>query len=1226
MAIRFMIGRAGSGKTTSCLEEVRKRLLDEPDGPPLILLVPEQATFQMEHALVSDPALGGLLRAQVLSFRRLAWRIMQETGATYGVPIDDLGKKMLLQRLLHKHNDSLRLFHSAYEKVGFSDRLHDLFSEFKRYRLDANELERHSSRLDMNRDEGKELTTGKLHDLALLYRDYEFELSNRFLDGEEFLNRLAEQLPKSAFMREAEIWFDGFFGFTPQEHAVVGECFRHCRTTTVTLTLNRPYWPGERPHELDLFHPTAVTMCKLQETIRDNGLDEPEIRVLKQEPSPRFEASPMLAHLEANYEHRFSNRRKTYSPTHDKSAADAAKPDRQITLHAAVHRRAEAEAAAREMLRLVREDGLRWRDLAVRVRNIEEYGELLATVLTDHGIPFFFDQKRTILHHPLAELVRSALEAVVHNWPYEAVFRCIKTDFFLPFGEESFAGEAGAATGCENRIDRQAMDQFENYVLAYGIQGYRWLDPRSWEVKAPVALDEADESAAPTAAFDPSIIQSCARAVVEPLAAFQQGLHKADSVKQMATAVYNLLSGLKVPERLQHWSDACIVAGQPEKAREHAQVWDLVIDVLDQMAELMGDEALEPELFAKLLDTGLESLRLGLVPPSLDQVLIGSIDRTRSAQVKHSFVLGVNDGVLPAKLNEDGILAENEREWLLQQGLPLAETSCRKLLNEQFLIYTVLCAPSHRLWLSYPLADEEGRSLLPSEVVKQVKELFPTIREALVLQEPDLDMSEDEQLSFAAHPNRTLSYLLVQLKLWLRGNPIAPLWWDVYDWYASRPEYRAQLGGLLQALFHTNQEAPLAPHTALDLYGSRLRASVSRMERFVSCPFSQFVSNGLKLAERRIYRLEAPDIGQLFHAALSGLARDLSAEREDWGMLSEEELLLRVSAVVDRLSPRLQSEILLSSPRYRYVARKLKGIVGRASLMLAEHARKGAFVPVGLEVGFGPGAALPSLDFRLPNGFDMEIIGRIDRVDRADGQNGMLLRVIDYKSSPTALRLSELYYGLSLQMLTYLDVVLTHAERWLGLAAKPAGVLYFHVHNPLLQSRNALGQAAADAALRKRFKTKGLVLADTEAVCLMDSSLEEKGGYSELIPVAVKSDGGFYKNASVASEQQWDHMRAYVRRLIRRIGTDITNGICAVEPYRMGKQSACTFCSYKPVCQYDPLFDGNEPRVMKAYAKDDIWLALEQSAAGVNGMVKEEKGGNERDGHHSEAGRKPLDG
>jgi ATP-dependent helicase/nuclease subunit B len=294
----------------------------------------------------------------------------------------------------------------------------------------------------------------------------------------------------------------------------------------------------------------------------------------------------------------------------------------------------------------------------------------------------------------------------------------------------------------------------------------------------------------------------------------------------------------------------------------------------------------------------------------------------------------------------------------------------------------------------------------------------------------------------------------------------------------------------------------------------------------------------------------------------------------------------------------LQSQILLSSARYRYIAYKLKNIIGRTALMMAEHARHGAFVPIELELGFGPGQILPSLNFQLKNGFTMDIIGRIDRVDRADGAQGALLRIIDYKSSSTSLNLAEVYHGLSLQMLTYLDVVITHAERWIGQKAIPAGVLYFHVHNPLIQSKNALYEADVEKELRKRFKTRGLVLADPETVGLMDDTLIGGSGRSGLIPVALKNDGSFYKNASVATHAQWNMLQDYVRQTIKQIGTGITNGEVGVAPFRMGDKVACTFCEYKPICHFDPLFAGNGYRVLQQRGNDQIWQAMAIDIAG----------------------------
>lgn len=1183
MGMCYVIGRAGSGKSTACLEEIRKRLLEEPDGHPLVLLVPEQATFQAELALVSTPGVHGLLRAQVMSFRRLAWRVMQETGGTAGTPIDDLGKKMLLHRLLHKHNDKLRLFRQAYEKPGFVDSLHALVGELTRYAVAPEDLALHHRRIADKLPESASLLGGKLQDLLLIYREYEQELSRDFLDGDSFLTRLAEHAAECSWLTDAEVWVDGFNGFTPQEQAVVEALAVHCRQTTLALTLNRPYAAGEYPHELDLFHPTATTMRKLQEALAEKLDAKPEVVVRKDGVPPRFAASPMLAHLERQYEYRLSFARKAYIP--------GSQEEPRAAIHAAVNRRAEVEGAAREIVRLVRDEGLRWRDIAIRVRNMEDYGDLLEMVFAANNIPYFMDQKRSVLNHPLAELIRSALEAVNRNWPYEAVFRCIKTGFFLPLpGEEE-----------EETPQQEDWDAFENYVLMYGIHGWRFLDPRSWQLKRPLSLeDEEEASAGDAAAGAPDrMIAACALRVVEPLRLLEKRLQEAAAAESMAEALFLFLEELQVPARLMQWTGECIAEGRPEKAREHSQMWDLTVDVLDQLAGLLASDAVKPELFAKLMETGLQGMRLGLVPPAMDQVLVGSIDRTRSAQVKVSFVLGASDGVLPKKMQDDGIIAENERELLLEMGVPMADSSKRKLLDEQFLIYTVLCAPSERLYISYPLADEEGKTLLPSEVVKQVRSLLPTVREVYAEPAPVPGMPDQEQLEFIAGPDRAVTDLVVQLKAVRQGAGISPVWLEAYNWLIARQEWRERLFTASRSLFYMNKERDLSDAASFMLYGDHLRASVSRMERFAACPFSHFASYGLRLAERRIYRLEAPDIGQLYHAALSGLAKQLAADKLDWGLLTEEEIVQRISRIVDVLSPRLQNEILSSTPRYRYMAQKLKSILGKTSVMLAEHARRGAFVPVGLEVGFGPGEELPSLVLPLGNGRVMELIGRIDRVDRAYSGEEMLLRIIDYKSGPTALRLPEVYHGLTLQMLTYLDVVLTHSERWLGEPAKPAGVLYFHVHNPLLVVRNGPDPQAAEAAVRKQFKTKGLVTADTEAVFLMDSALKGKGGHSDLIPVSLKNDGSFYKSASVTTEAGWSRLRAHVRSAIWQIGTDIMDGHVAVEPYRLGKKTACAFCPYKPVCRFDPQLEGNAERRMRQYGKDDIWLALEETAGAV---------------------------
>ncbi|OXM86118.1 helicase-exonuclease AddAB subunit AddB [Paenibacillus rigui] len=1191
MAVRFVLGRAGSGKSEYCLRKLKETLVESPNGRPLILLVPEQATFQAEYALASTPELGGTLRAQVLSFRRLAWRVMQEVGGTARLPIDDTGKKLLLHKILHKHRQHLKLFSNSVDQMGFIEKISDLFKEFKRYCITADGFSSFLNQSSMH----SIMLEDKLHDLNLIYREFETELSQAYLDGEDFLTLLASQLPESDYVREAECWIDGFHGFTPQEMAVVERLAAACTDVTMTLCLDRDYQLGDRLHELELFHPTARTLLQLRERLDRLDIAAHESIMLPSQPPVRFRESPMLVYMENAMEQRL---KKPYQP-----AAGAAAEETGVRLSASVNRRAEVEGVARDILQLVRDRQIRYRDIAVTVRNVEAYGDLLAGTFTDLNIPHFFDQKRTVMHHPLVELIRSSLEVILHYWKYDAVFRCVKTDFFLPLPHHE-TGQKILQEPDEPVLDRHAMDQLENYVLAFGIQGSRWYDGKPWTYSLRTSLEQPEASASESEAAQLRFIHRSRQSIAEPLFAFQERMRRSKTVQDKVESLYGLLIEVKVPDRLESWSQASIHAGQPEKAREHSQVWDRIIDMFDQLVELMGGEEVSTDTFAQLLETGMESIRLGLVPPSLDQVLVGSMDRTRTGHVKHVFVLGVNEGVIPSKINEDSVISEQEREALTDAGLPMAEGARRKLLDEQFLIYCAFCTPSECLWLSYPLADEEGKSLLPSDMIRQMKRMFPFVKERLLMSEPAGTMSLTDQLSYVAHPGKTMSYLIVQLKQWMKGEPMSGVWWSVYNWLVAQPGWGARLRSMLQALLFTNEAKPLSPVTSRLLYGEHVLTSVSRMERFVACPFSQFASHGLKLQERRIYRLEAPDIGQLFHAALSLFAEQIVKEGTDWGGLTAEDCFRKAENVVDLLAPRLQSEILFSSKRHHYIARKLKQVVGRAAMMLGEHARRGQFVPVGLEIGFGAGQTIPPLSYVLDNGIRMDVRGRIDRVDRASTEQGTLLRVIDYKSSPTALLLSEVYYGLSLQMLTYLDVILTHSETWLGTGAKPAGVLYFHVHNPLLQMKNRISPEKADEELRKRFKMRGLVRADAETAQLMDAALVGSSGHSQLIPVALKNDGSFYKSSSVADDTQWNVLRDYVRGTIKGIGESMTGGEISIEPYRMGQEMPCTFCSFKPVCQFDNQFEANRPNVLKPIGKERA-LELMSEQLKLNGSHAE---------------------
>ncbi|OWA36664.1 helicase-exonuclease AddAB subunit AddB [Saccharibacillus sp. O16] len=1186
MTLQIRMGRSGSGKTSRILDEIRAHIKEDPLGPPLILIVPQQSTFQTEYALFAGEQGQGSLRAQVFSFQRLAYRVMQETGGSALTSIGDEGKRMLLYRLLREQRGNLRLFGASSEQPGFIAKLNDLYSELKRYKVDAAILEEYTQNLVTAGD--SPLLREKLEDALPIYRSFEERLAELYVDSEDTLTRLVEQLGESSVARGAKVWIDGFYSFTPREYEAIGALLNVAESVICTLTLDRPYEGGEQPSELDLFYQTGTTYRKL---CRLAGMLDHGCETIQEEDAalPRFHSSPILGRLEAQL------RGEKLPPDRGEQGRLNTDGENGITLHAADNRRAEADAAAREMVRLAREKGARYREMAVFVRNLGDYESVLAPVLEEYGIPVFTDRRKGVLHHPLSEFVRAALDVVQYRWRYEDVFRCVKTDLLLP--------QSGS-------MDRSDMDRLENFVLASGIRGTRWTDGKPWREAPKLSLDEEgrpvpeEESADAEARMER--LEACRERIVKPLAGFERALRKASSARQMCEAVYRLLEDAEVPQRLDEMARQAMLAGDPQAADVHRQIWGALLDLLDQIAELIGEEELTAEEFAGMLETGLAGLTLGLVPPALDQVLLGDMERTRPWGIKYAFVLGLNDGIVPLVPDQSGLLSESDRMRLTKSvldlshprnsgaffglagnGLELSPSAERRLLDERLLVYHTLTSASHKLWLSYALSDDEDKPLLPSEIVLDLRAAFPFIGERRESGLPLTGMTPTEHRRFVTLPEATLPHLLAQLRSWKAGAEIEPLWWDVLSAYQQRPEWDALLRSRLASLVYTNESDRLTRETSMALYGRKLRSSVSRMEKFTECAFAHFASHGLRLKERQLYKLNAPDIGQLFHAALSDIAMRLKLENRSWGSLSVEECLAEARAAVDKIAPRLQGEILFSSSRYGYITRKLMDIVGRASVILGEHSRRGDFEPLGIELDFGPGQDIPPLEFQLENGCTMEIVGRIDRVDVAEGESGLLLRVIDYKSSSKELKLHEVYYGLSLQMLTYMDVLLTHAEQWIGAPALPAGTLYFHVHNPLLTSNNAMSRDTAAQKMLERFKMKGLVMADPEVVGQMDRTLTT--GYSQIVPVALKKDGSFYSSASVADREQWTSLLKGVRRSIAGIGTRITDGESEARPYRIQQETACDFCPYHAVCQFDESLDHAGYNHLGKLGKDRVW-------------------------------------
>ena len=687
MTVRFILGRAGSGKTTYCLDAMARISKTEPVGAPMIFIVPEQATFQMERELALRCG-GGTFRAQVLSFQRLAYRMLQMRGGHLPI-MSELGRQLALRRILQQEESGLETFRRAAKQPRFCEQLAVQVRELKNYRVEPNALQQFVAE-----PQCPPRLRGKLADLSVIYDAYTTFTLDRFTDPEDTLSLLATQLEEGMLPAGTQIWVDGFAGLTEQEFQVIAALFKQAAHIEIALCLDPQNIP-EHLSEDELFHPTLDTYRRLRQLCGVAGTKAySPLHLPGDQQDTRFSANPALTHMEQSL--------------HQLPVKVWQGDVHGVRLVTTAGTRAEVEAVARDILHQVREKGWRYRDIGIVLRDFERYHDLVAAIFADFKIPCFIDNRRTAAHHPLVELLRSALEAAQTNLYSGAVFQMLKTDFFP--------------------ISRLDADRLENYARAHGIRGSRWVDGQPWTYRLHLSLDETRDT---TNTEDENLaeINKSKDLFASNFSSFLSAVSQSGNqeARQYCTAIWDFLQLLDAQQTLQVWTDADVVAGMMERAAEHRQVWQGVIELLDQTVEIIGNHFLSLQEFYQVMLAGLESLTLGIVPAGLDQVVVGSVERSRQPKLEAAYVLGLSEGDFPARLGEDGLFADEERTTLTGGGINLAPTRRQRLFHEQYLSYIALTRSSRYLWLSCPLADEEGKAKRPSSLFAHLCEMFPAV-------------------------------------------------------------------------------------------------------------------------------------------------------------------------------------------------------------------------------------------------------------------------------------------------------------------------------------------------------------------------------------------------------------------------------------------------------------------------------------------------------------------
>lgn len=1138
MSLRFIYGRAGSGKTRFCLNEMKSRIT-EGSTKPLVLLVPEQFTFQAERDLITVLETGGILKTEVLSFRRLAFRIFNEVGGITYPHIHSAGKCMIIYRILDKMRDSFKVFSKSADRQGFVNTLSTLITEFKRYNITPEALEIASKSLEEDNP-----LKDKLMELNSIYAAFEKTLSERYRDSDDDLTMASEKLGFTSLYDGAEVWIDGFAGFTPQEFKVIERLM--LKAERVNITFCTDCLEGEIPtNGTDVFSAVKAAYRKFVKIAKEDEIKiEPAIH-LGNITLPRFSKSLELAHLEG-YLNAYP-----YKAYKDRT--------NDLLLFSSVNIFSEIEAAARDIIRLCRDRELRYRDIAVVTRNLAGYEKLIEVIFTEYGIPCFIDRKVDISNHPLIRLILSMLDIFNENWSYEAVFRYLKTGM----------------TG----IDQGSIDRLENYVLACGIRGSRWTDEQDWRMSPDLI---PDQKSLETQSKLLENINKIRALVSAPLLEFRKKTKGRKKASEFCGALYDFLCSLGVPERIEGSIERFRRSGKLNLANEYSQVWNIVMEVFDQTVEVMGDETFGIERFTNILKIGFGEYKIGLIPASLDQVLVGSVERSKSHEIKALYILGVNDGMFPSSAAEEGILSDQDRAALNNAGVELASDTRTQAFDEQFLVYRALTTAGNNLRISWPIADQEGKTLRPSMVISRLRKLFPSICETSNILPAG---SEAAEMEFVSSKPATFKQMVTALRQKADGKEIQPIWHGVYHWFVSQEEWKERCKTARSSFQYKNLVQQVSKDKISALYGEPVISSVSRLEKFTSCPFAFYVQYGLGARERKVFRLSPPDVGTFMHAVIERFSRMVSEGEISWRSFDREWCSTKVSEIVDEMLDKMQGSGVASSKRYTAMIVRLKRVVTRAVWLIAEHIRRSSFNPIEYEVGFGDREKYPPIIIELDSGEKIHLTGRIDRVDALKTEDGTYLRIVDYKSGSKDFKLSDIFYGLQIQLVTYLDALWESGSKT-EQPVHPGGMLYFKVDDPIVKGIGKITEEEIELAIMKQLKMRGLLLADVKLIREMDNTIE---GSSLIIPATINKGDVLGKNSSAATMEQFKLLRKYVRKLLKDLCNEIMKGNASIKPYKKKGTTSCKYCSFLPVCQFDTTMKENSYKLLYDKDNEEVW-------------------------------------
>ena len=1151
--MKLVYGRAGTGKTEYIFKDINEKITNGNVKEKIYIITPEQFSFTAEKKLLSTLENKATTKVEILSFERMAYKVIKEKIGSVN-QLEKSAKSMIVYDAIIKNRNNLNFVGKSLENI---DMIINQITEFKKHNITIERLED-----QVNKTEDKYLNA-KLSDMLIMYKELENKIPDNYIDENDLLTFLAENIEESHLFDNSYFYIDEFSGFTRQEFSVIDKLNKIGKELCITFCTDEIQ--ENEFKEADIFYDNKESLKSLFEICKPN-------EKIKLENNYRFK-NEELKHLEKNL---FANLYQKY----DKKLEN-------IEIDLLENKYTEVENVALKISKLVREQNYRYGDIAVICNDIESYSSLFSAIFSEYNIPAFIDEKKDITQNNIIKYVLSIFEIFSNNFSYESVFNYLKTGY----------------------VPVSNLYELENYCLKWGIRGNKFYKEK-WDYekienydtdKGDILCEKFDELTDEEKLNVINFVED-QKKITEDLISLKNDLSENKTAYEISQKMYEYLMKQNIA-----------------KTDEEKAALNLVVDILNEIAEVFKDKKMTFDEYAKVLKTGISTKEIGQIPSRQDLVTIGDVNRTKTHKVRCVFIIGVNDGAFPKINTNQGFLSDKDRIRLKEDNFELAKGTKEKNLEENFNIYKAFSTAEEKLYVSYVASDNDGKALRKSIIISSLKRIFPQLKEKIVNQEnnskqsevdkeeSEKDKTENKNFEKTSTKNVSMSKVTQELKKVSTSKEINykeiipkdvitkettfeklllnldnPEWKEVFLWYKNNEKEKLQKA--LNAINYKNVSETINEENINKLYGNNFKTSISRLEKYRECPFSYYLTYGLNLSEKEKFEIKPIDTGSFMHEIIDGFFKEIRKEGISIRDVDEG----KIKEIVEKL---VEEKVngggkFNLSAKYRILTKRLKRVIFLSLKYIVKGLKQSEFEVLGTEIEFDEKetAKYPPVVIELENGKKITLKGKIDRIDIAKLPDGKYIRVIDYKSSNREIALNKLIAGLQLQLITYVDVATKNEE------ALPAGALYFTLSEPKINEGSliTLSSEELEKKIQENYKMEGLILADVKVIKAMDENIE---GTSNQIHVKLDSTGEKIDRRSspnAITREDFEKLQRYSVKLLKQISKEIMSGNIDIKPYYLKGTTPCVYCKYRGICNFDSRNKENNYRFISQGSAKDI--------------------------------------